>query len=489
MKATNMFFKVLSIMALLAVLASCAPAASSPTSAPAPTNAPAAPATSAPTNAPAAPATAAPTVAPASPTMGQAQDIVTWWEFDQNNTDPKADEHVGNAALREAIPLFNQQFAGKWNWVNNPVAFDQKDAQLITAVQAGGQVPDAFEVTLGVTSFYQHGTLQDLTDWAKAQPWYSDLDPNVLSVCTGPDGKLYCVPMTERPQVVYVWKDLYPNGLPTSVDDFMTQAAALKANDHYALTFFGSTDNNGESITRAYDTVLQSFGGAVDDGHGKMLLNTPQDIAAIQFLRDIVAKGYVPDIAFAGGFQEESAFTNSSAGAFPTGADGYTFLNPLTAPSGKKYEKGNQNDFLDAVAAGDIYVSPFFSAVSGQKPGCNIFSTGIGIPVGAKNVDGAKAYINWLMSAEENSQFVFGIGAMPALKTSQANQLFQIPYFEQLAKVSTEEACKPWYGTLEDPAAAQPIVATVFYQLIKQNPSSDIASALDAAAAQYNSNH
>jgi len=120
----------------------------------------------------------------------------------------------------------------------------------------------------------------------------------------GPDGKLYCIPVTERPQVLYVWKDLYPNGFPTSEADFITQAAALKAKGHYAITFFGSTDLNGEAATRAYDDVLQSFGGAVDDGHGKMLLDTPNNIAAIQFLRDIVAKGYVPDIAFAGGFQD-----------------------------------------------------------------------------------------------------------------------------------------------------------------------------------------
>ena len=104
-------------------------------------------------------------------------------------------------------------------------------------------------------------------------------------------------------------------------------------------------------------------------------------------------------------------------------------------------------------------------------------------------MDGAKAFINWMMSAKENPQFVFGIGGVSALKSAQANQLFQIPYFEQLAKVSTEENCKPWYGTLADQGAAEPIVAAVFYQLIKQKPTSDIASALDAAAAQYNSNH
>jgi multiple sugar transport system substrate-binding protein len=480
MKNRSLFFKTIGLVALLAILASCAPASTA-----VPTTAPGTSATTAPTNAPVTSATTAPTSPPAT----KAQDIVTWWEFDQNNTDPKADEHVGNAALAKAIPLFNSTFAGKWNWVNIPKAFDQKDAELIAAVQAGGEVPDAFEVASGVTTFYQHGTLQDLTDWAKAQSWYKDLDPNSLTVCEGPDGKLYCIPVTERPQLVYVWKDRYPNGFPTSEQDFMNQAAALKAKGFYALTFFGSTDNGGEGITRAMDTILQSFGGAVDDGHGKMLLNTPQNVAAIQFMRDIVAKGYVPDIAFAGGFQEEEAFKDSSAGAFPTGLDGYIFLNPLTAPNGTKYNKGNENDFLDAVAAGDIYLSPFFSTVAGQKPGCNIAGTGVGIPVGAKNVDGAHAYINWLMSTEENADFVGSIGGFPSLEASMTASAFQIPYYKQAEQVLTQETCKPWYGSLNNPAAAMPIVTNVIYQLIKQNPTADIGQALTEAENEYNSSN
>ncbi|HUH97313.1 MAG TPA: extracellular solute-binding protein, partial [Anaerolineales bacterium] len=464
--------KVVAGIALLVLLVSCAPAA---TPAPAPTAAPA--------------ATAAPTAVPATPTMGKAQDVITWWEYDQNNTDPKADEHVGNFDLAKAIPLFNKAFPGQWNWVNVPVAFDQKDAQLIAAVQAGGQVPDVFEATYSINTFVQHGTLQDLTDWAKAQSWFAAMDPSALKACTGPDGKLYCIPLVTRPQLVYVWKDRFPNGFPTSPDDFMTQAAALKAKGFYAMSYFGSTDNNGDGITRGMDTVLQSFGGGLDDGHGKMLLNTPQNMAAITFMRTIVADGYVPEIAFAGGFQEESAFNDSSAGSFPTSLNGYLFMNPLTAPSGKKYNLGNENDFLNAVTAGDIYLSPFFSAVAGQKPGCNIDITGLAIPVGATNLDGAHAYINWLLSAEENASFVAALGGFPALTTSQSDPLFQQAYYTEASKVLTQESCKPWFGSLVDPAAAQPIAMTVLYQLIKQNPNADMAAALTSAQDQYNSTH
>jgi hypothetical protein len=34
---------------------------------------------------------------------------------------------------------------------------------------------------------------------------------------------------------------------------------------------------------------------------GNMLLDTPENAAAIEFMREIIANGYVPEIAFAGG--------------------------------------------------------------------------------------------------------------------------------------------------------------------------------------------
>src|SRR5271157_610667 len=158
MKHGNSVFKMIGFLLILTLLAACAPAATptaapaAPTQAPAATTAPVAPVA---TTAPAAPTAPAPTTAPT--VAAKMQDVTTWWEYDQTNTDPKADEHVGNMALAAAIPLFNKAYAGKWNWVNVPKAFDKKDAELVAAVQASGDVPDVFENTYGVTTFYKYG--------------------------------------------------------------------------------------------------------------------------------------------------------------------------------------------------------------------------------------------------------------------------------------------------------------------------------------------
>ena len=97
----------------------------------------------------------------------------------------------------------------------------------------------------------------------------------------------------------------------------------------------------------------------------------PENIDAIEFLREIIAQGYVPEIAFAGGFQEEEAFKDASSASFPTGLFGYRYVNPLTAPDGTEYSKGNQEDMLDAIDDGQVVLRPFISA-NGATPGCGV---------------------------------------------------------------------------------------------------------------------
>jgi multiple sugar transport system substrate-binding protein len=433
---------------------------------------------------------AAPGAAPqeAATAPAEEQDFVTWYQYDEKNEDPASDERVGNAYLRDTIPQFNAAFEGKWNWVNQPKAFDRMSAELVAAVQAGGDVPDLFHMgSDALILFYKNGAMQDLTEWASAQSWFADLDPNAVEACKGPDGKLYCIPVAQQPQLVYVWKDRFPNGYPKTPEEFLQEAERLKAEGLYPITFFGSTDFSGEGLTRAIWTTIASFGGSLDDGQGNMALNTPENIAAIEFLRTIVQNGYVPEIAFAGGFQEENAFKDASAGSFPTGLFGYRYVNPLTAPSGNTYEKGNEEDMLDAIAAGEVILTPFI-AVEGQKPGCGVNLSGFGIPTGAKNIEAAHDYINWIMTTpEQGVDWVLRPGGgFPVEKQLQQNEAFQTPFYQQAAEAINQSACRPWFGSLERIPEAQELVMNAVYRLIKEDPTADIAATLTATQDEYN---
>jgi len=425
------------------------------------------------------------------PPSGEVQDFVTWYQFDQDNEDPANDEAVGNAYLRETIPQFNEAFAGKWNWVNIPKAWDKMEAELVAAVQAGGDVPDIYHGgNKEVLSFSRNGAAQDLTEWAQAQSWYADMDPSALQACTGQDGALYCIPIAEQPFVTFVWADLFPDGYPKTPEQFLSEAERLKAEGHYIMTYFGSTDFDGDGAERAVWTIVSGFGGTYDDGQGNMLLNTPENVAAVEFLRTLAVEEYVPEVVFAGGFQEEEAFKDATAASIPTGIFGYRYIRPLTAPDGTQYTTETEQDMLDAIEAGDVVLDPFV-APEGKKPGCGLQVSALYIPTGAKNVEAAYDHINWLMTdPERNAQWVMRPGGgIPALTTTFDQPEFQSKFYQEAEDVVAASACRPVFGTLERWAEGKAMIMNAVYKLVKEDQTADIATELQQVQDEYNANN
>jgi multiple sugar transport system substrate-binding protein len=261
----------------------------------------------------------------------------------------------------------------------------------------------------------------------------------------------------------------------------------LKAKKVSALTFFGSTDFAGGAIGRYFYTAIASFGGKFDDGQGNMKLNTPENIAALTFMRDIMVKGYSPEVAFAGKFQEEEAFKDASAAAFPTGLFGYRYVNPLTSPKGTKYQTKTSKDMIDAIEAGEVKLAPF-PAAAGKTPGCGTDYGTLMIPKGAKNVEGAQTYINWIMDPKNNVGFVIGPGGgLPTSAAAAKDPAFQTTFYKQ-GIPATSGLCTTWYGSLTNIPGAQKIIVDAIYKIIKGDQKSDIATVLTAAETEYNKN-
>lgn len=447
----------------------------------------------------ATPAPAKPTEAPkpAATAAPQARNFVTWYQYDDKNEDPKNDEAVGNAYLRKTIPVFNKEFEGKWRWANQPQQWQRMTASLVAAVQAGGDVPDLMHTGASdLPVFLKNGTVQDLTDWIKAQPWFKDLDSSAVNACTGPDGRIYCVPVAMQPQLVFYWKDHFPGGYPKTADEFMKQADELKKKNVFAITYFGSTAFNGDATTRYFWTVISSFGGAYDDGKGNLALNTPANVKAVEFMRDVVAKGYSSDSVFLGDFKEEEDLkaldpNKPVAASFPTGIFGYRYIQPVKAPSGKQYGTDfdpNGGPMLDAIAAGDMQIAPMFTGGDAKSPSCNLGVSSFVIPKGARNVDGAKAYLNWIMEPRNGIEWVQKPGGgFPVSKTFLQDKAFDTPFYKQAA-AATSGICKPWSGSLLRTEDAKKIIATAIFDLIKgKDAKGDIAARLGAADREYNS--
>jgi multiple sugar transport system substrate-binding protein len=413
--------------------------------------------------------------------------FLTWFQYDETNEDPASDERVGNEYLRNTMPQFNEDFEGKWNWVNRPKAFDTMYQELVAAVIAGNTVPDIIEMgSSELNLVIRKGAVQDLSEWAQQQEWYDDMDKGAMETCTSADGQLFCIPFAVRPHLVYVWADHYPDGYPDTPEEFMEEAERLKAEGVYAWTYFGSTDFGGDGSTRMIWSLIDSFGGTYDDGEGNLYLTSPETIAAVEFLRETVQMGYNPETVFAGGFIEEDSFKDASAASIPTGLFGYRYINPLTAPDGTEYDKASAEDMLDAIDAGDVVLSEMF-APEGMTPGCGTDIQGLAIPVGAENVEAAYDFINWLMEPERNVQFVLGPGAgTPANTAIFDAPEFETAFYQEAAKALENSVCTPWYGSLDRRGEAKELIMNAVYKVVKEDPTADIAEVFTAAEEEYN---
>jgi multiple sugar transport system substrate-binding protein len=469
---------ILMAAATLALLISaCAPAA--PAAPAAPTSAPKA---ETPTEAPKA--TEAPAAAAAS------GEVVTWYQYDEKNEDPKNDEAVGNAYIRDTLKKFNTEMAGKLTWVNQPQPFNKMTTSLVAAVQAGGEVPDLMTTGTDTLALYlKNETIQDV-NWIKDEPWFKDLDPDAVKTCTGPDGNIYCIPGSLSTHAVFYWKEHFPNGYPKTPEEFFTQAEELKKKNVYAITYFGGTAFDGEATSRYFWGVTSSFGGKWDDGKGGMLLNTPENVKAIEFMRTVIEKGYSSEDVFLGDFKEENKFKTAESASFPTGVFAFRYIQPLKSPSGKEFGKDfdpTGQPMKDAVADGAMAFAPLFSP--NGKPGCSSSVGGFVIPKGAKNLEGAKEYVRWVMAKQDN--YVPWLktvgGGFPTMKSAFTHPDFNVPYYTEAAK-ATAGICSSWNGSLVDVPSAKKIITGAYFELIKgkEAKNADIAGVLQKAQEEYN---
>lgn len=357
--------------------------------------------------------------------------------------------------------------------------YDQINSKLNLAVKSGGDVPDlSYMDSQQIGFFVQNGTVQDLTDYVKNAAWYKDISPAALAACTAPDGRILCVPSSVATTLIYYWKDLYPDGIPADTDKLLEAAKALKDKGKFAITLKGSEK---ASIELTYFGLIKTFGGEVAGKDGKAVWASPETVQAVQFVRDLFANKYAPDVDLAPGFDHEVPFKQGQAGAFMAGSWSYVYLSPLVAPDGTKFDK-KSNSVSAAYDAGKLDFAPPL-AKPGSKPVSIVLATAWAIPKGAVNVDQAKAFIDYQMTAAQNANFALAYGALPTLNAALSDQGFQTPYWKAVETYLKEYAIPAPALTQYDKGAT---LLTDALNKLMTDPTKDIAAELKASQDEYN---
>ncbi len=401
--------------------------------------------------------------------------ITIWTKFNDQNPQNSQDQWL-QAFLKE----YTDKTSNKVTNVFQP--YDQINSKLNLAVQSGGDIPDLSYVdTQEVPFFLKNGTLVDLTDYVQKAAWYKDLDKNALASCTGSDGKIYCVPTSLAGETVYYWKDYFPNGFPSTAQDLLTMAKDFKAAhaNKYIVTVKGS---EGISLSQTWFPLIISAGGSIADPKtGMATWANDQTVAVVQWARDLFGGGYAPQVDLSTGFDDETPFTKSDAASFLAGSWSYVYLNPLQAPDGTMFDKGSDS-VQAAFDGGKMGFAPPLEW-QGGKPVSMISGTAYAIPTGAKNIDAAKAFIDYSMQTKQNADFAVAYGALPVLLSSLTDPRLSVGYWKAVADNQQKYAQVPPALIDYDKGIA---ALTDAINKAVADPSLDIMQTLKAAQDNYN---
>lgn len=199
--------------------------------------------------------------------------------------------------VQEQISQYIRDFAAERNVeldlsTANPELFGDFLAKMLAAVQAGNP-PDLGYHGLSIPQMYALDIVEDLTDVVEeAISKYGAVVPVVAEYSGKIDGKWWGVPFTSFTGAWFARKDLFEaKGIDLSTlqswDDFRDAALAVSdpANNVWG---WGFTVNRSGDAHGLILSVIQGFGGSFTDESGlKVIFNSPETVAGVQWLSDI----------------------------------------------------------------------------------------------------------------------------------------------------------------------------------------------------------
>lgn len=201
-------------------------------------------------------------------------------------------------SFKEVVKAYNGGHDDKIELTEIPS--EQMVQKYATAV-AGHQAPDAISLDLIYTpAFAAAGQLEDMTEWAKALPYFNALSPAHVKQGTY-DGKVYGLPMLVETSI-FAWnKGLYkkagldPDKAPATWDEITANAAKIRKLGGDTYGFYFSGGGCGGCMIFTFTPLVWGAGADIVSADGKTAtLDTPQMRKAVGYYRDMIKDGAVP---------------------------------------------------------------------------------------------------------------------------------------------------------------------------------------------------
>jgi multiple sugar transport system substrate-binding protein len=357
---------------------------------------------------------------------------------------------------RDSGAVLNEAVVGYWNELHPDqqieltiIPANEMVTKFVTAASSGG-VPDLLSLDLiFAPPFMKAGFLTDVTDQVTANPHWGDTVQAHRDLATFED-RFYGIPYAPDNSILIFNKDLFqqagldPEDPPSTSAEVLEAARKIRAlgDDIYGFYFSGSC-GGCNIFTMAPQMWATPDTTVIPRECGDEGLIGDSIPAIYNHYRTMWDEGLIPEAAQVdGGANFLSTFASGKIGMAGTGNFSVGIL-PKTAPDldfGVAPLPGGTEGEISSFAGGDILT----------------------IPARANNPDGARAFMEWVLT-DEAQQFFVDSGNMPArtdvaatafagndrLETTlEALQTAQTPYSMAFFALSNDPA-GPWLQAIQ----------------------------------------
>jgi multiple sugar transport system substrate-binding protein len=363
------------------------------------------------------------------------------------------------------IPAFEKKFPDV-TVKSVPVPYDDLHQKLITAV-AGDQLPDLVRADIGwVPELADLGVLVPLSDEMPDFQALADATyPGSLATNKWKDA-YYGLPLDTNTRVtLYNSTALDAAGVdvPTTVEDLVAAAPALKAAGSYAFA------DNGASGWNVLPWIWSAGGDITNEDvtEATGYLNSPESVQGIQTLVNLYKDGYMPDIILgdSGGLATSDGLAQ---GTYATILDG-PWMYPIFA--------GQYPDFTLSAAQVPAGDGGSISVVGGED---------IVLTQSSENKAAAAEFLRYLLSEDAQLEMA-KVGQMSVLSSLgdglENINAYYAPFVEQLATARPRPVTPAW--TKIDAILQDEIRAAIKGEKTVQEALDSAASQSDALLAQY----
>lgn len=331
--------------------------------------------------------------------------------------------------LQPLVNKFNQQHSDiRFQIVEAPSDSNQVEDLYTSSFLLGNSPYDVVYMDIVWTpKFAAAGWLRDLSDRLSAEEAQKYLEADIAGGMY--QDKLYRLPFRSDAGMLYYRQDLLQEAGYEPPETFRELIEISQALQQQELTDWGYVwqGKQYEGLAAMFVEILQGNGAFwVDPETLEVGLDRPEAIAAVEFLRETIAKDISPPGVTTYAEEETRLLFQNGKAAF---LRNWPYVYSLAA---------------DSAIAGKYSIKPMVHAV-GQDSGATLGGWGLGISTSTKHPEAAWQVIEFLSSEASQREFILATGFVPSRVAlfNDPEIVAKYSYYPQLLEVVQSSALRP----------------------------------------------